>query len=404
MSSIHDVRYFDSQMFGAPSVDGLVGAGKLLAIFDACLVDGFNVNAVTSITVVDGVATATCPANHNFRDYTVIRVWGAAEAGLNGDWKCTMLAGNTFTWDTAVADGVYSAGPISAKTAPLGWSKAFSATNVAVYRPPAGLRHYFRVNDASANYCYVRGYEVMTGSGDAGTQPFPTAAQLANGVIIQRFVAGYKQRWFLAGDDKTAYLIFSADDNEGVLVNTYSDYSIFGFGEIASYAPGDLGHSFVAAANSGANAPAVSNRNGLNFPGLPAAAGVDFVYGGFYLSRPSSQVTGAPVRARTGGSGLVSGWGSSYDANGRTPSPNPADLADLFHHPVLVQEEVSKTIRGEIRGLWQPLTTGSLTNVGSVFEVSSRKIMLLRGPDAATYGQPTTTRSGVIGVDITGPW
>jgi hypothetical protein len=402
MPSIHDVRYFDSQMTGAPSVDGLVGAGKIMAIFDACLVDGFNVNSITSITVAGGVATATTSGNHNFRDYSVIRVWGATEAGLNGDWKSTVPGGNIFTWESAVADGVYSAGPISAKTAPLGWSKAFSAGNVAVYRAPAGLRHYFRLNDAHANHCYLRGYEAMTNSADAGTQPFPNSGQLASGVVIQRFTAGYKQRWQLVGDDKTVYFIFSPEDNEGVLTGSVHDYCINGFGEIASYMPSDLGSSFVAAGSSTGNT--ASHFNGLNYPGLPVGTSINNIYGGFYLSRPTSQVTGAPVRLRCGGNGLVSGWGSSFDQNGRTPSPNPADLADLFHYPVLVQEESSKSIRGEIRGLWQPLTTGSLANVGSTFEINGRKILLLRGPDASTYNIVTTARIGVVGVDVTGPW
>ncbi len=403
MPSIHDVSHFDSTMFGAPSTTTLYGAGKIIDILNACLVDGFNVNSVTGITVTDGTATATTAADHNFRDYTVLRVWGCAEAGLNGDWKCNVASGNTFTFPTAVANGTYAAGTIAAKTAPLGWTKELTGTNIAVYRPKSGLRHYFRVNDASATACYLRGYEAMTSSADAGTQPFPAVAQTANGVSINRFNPAYASRWFLAGDDKTVYLIFSGDDHNGVLTGSNSDYTIHAFGEIASYTPNDAGHSFVAASNSATNSYGYSSRNGINYPGMPTSL-TDYAYGGFFLSRAYSQVTGAPVRARTGGSGLVNGWGSANDVGGRTPSPNPADLADLYHYPVLVQEETSKAIRGEIRGLWQPLTTGSIANVGSTFEINGRKILLVRGPDAATYGASTTSRSGVIGVDITGPW
>lgn len=403
--SINKVRYFDSQMFGAPSATGLSGAGKLISLFDACLVDGFNVNAIAgSITVAGGIATAQTAAAHNFLDYTVIRVWGCAEAGLNGDWKCTVPGGDTISWPTTVADGTYG-GAISAKTAPLGWSKAFTAPNIAVYRPASGLRHYFRINDANAQFTYLRGYEAMTGSGDAGTQPFPTSAQVAAGVNIMKhqFSTAYAQRWQLFGDDKTVYLVFGANDDAGVLMGSGMDYAIYGFGNLLSYQATDVGNSFVAAvANTFGGSIGHAVLNGLCNPGVTTVA--DRAYGGFYISRPSSGVTGAPTRLRCAGSGLVSGWGSSESTFGATPSPNPADLATIFHHPLLVQEEGSRSIRGELRGLWQPLNTGSLAGVGSTVDVDGRKIMLVRGPDAGKYLQNTLERAGLIGIDITGPW
>jgi hypothetical protein len=400
--SIHDVRYFDSQMTGAPVKDGINAAGKLLQIFDACLVNGFNLQAVNQIVVAGGVATATTQASdHGFRDYTVLRIAGCTETGLNGDWKSNVSAGNTFSWPTTVADGTYG-GTISAKTAPLGWSKPFSDTNIGVYRPGAGLRHYFRVNDTAVTFVNIRGYEMMPGAADVGTQPFPTVLQLSNGTVIFKTADSNntKQRWAIFGDARVCYLIFSAADNDGILSGQGSDYTIQGFGEGISYVPGDVGFSFISAAQSSA-AP-LNSQNGLNYPGL--TAGDDHRYGGFYVSRPWSQLTGSPTRLRCAGSGLVDGWGSVSEPKYRTPTPNPADGALLFHHPILVQEESTAAVRGEMPGLWQPLNTRSIANVGSVFDVDGRKIMVVRGPDSATRNINSTDRMGAIGVDITGPW
>lgn len=188
MGTIHDVRHFDSDMTGAPSTAGMAAAGRFLAILDACAVNGFNLKAVTSLTVANGVATATTDGDHGFRDYTVIRIEGATPAELNGDWKVQVTAGNTFTFETTAPDGP-ATGTLSTKTAPLGWTKEFSATHVGVYRPKTGLRHFFRVNDASAAFVAIRGYEVMTSSGDAGVNPFPTPTQLSGGVGMTKYSA-----------------------------------------------------------------------------------------------------------------------------------------------------------------------------------------------------------------------
>lgn len=404
MSSIHDVRYFDSTMTGAPAssntASNLNGAGKLLQLLDGCLVDGFNVQAVSQIVVLDGIATATTSAaDHGYRDYTVIRVWGCAEAALNGDWKSSVTTGNAFSFPTTVANGTYG-GTISAKTAPLGWSKPFSGTNIGVYRPGAGLRHYYRVLDTGTSVATIRGYESMTSSADAGTQPFPSIAQMSvGGYIAKSQSAAYKTRWALFGDDKTMYLIFSGNDNEGVLSSSgFYDYGITLLGEINSFSHSEIA-SCIATSGNTSGYPYIG---GINNPGR--ASGGDSMYGGFYISRPWTQIAGAPTRLRCGGSGLADGWGSSSITGGKTPTPNPADGALIFHHPVLLAEETSGAIRGELPGLWQPLNTSSIANVGSVFAISGRKILTVRGPDASLTGNASLDRSGLIGVDITGPW
>lgn len=406
MGTIHDVGYYDNLMAGAP-VNGvnMAVAGKMIEIFDAVLVNGFNVQAVTSIMVQDGVATVTTQnATNGFRDHQRVRIEGASPSALNGDWKITTTAGNAFTFPTSAPNGA-ATGTISAKTAPLGWTKEFSATNVAVYRPKTGLRHYFRVDDTNQYQTSIRGYEAMTGSGDGGTNPFPTSTQLSLGVQIQKSTnPSYFPRWTVVGDDRAVYFIHSASDHLGIQQSN-DDYSCHGFGEIVSYVPNDVGCSFVSghAGNSVSYNWAFQYQNGLNYPGYTAGL---YHFSGCYLSRPYSQELGLPRRFHIAGSGLVKGWGSSSSADERIPFPNPADLGVIFHTPIHVQEESSNCIRGELPGPYQFLHAYASARIGDIYTVNGRKILLTRGYDNnyINSSYSGTGKSGVMGWDITGPW
>lgn len=405
MGTIHDVGFFNSEMLGAPSVGVDMGvAGRMLAIFEACLVTGFNVQPVTGISVQDGVATVTCTnANPGFREHQRVRIEGASPPELNGDWKINTLTGATFQFPTTAPNGA-ATGTISAKTAPLGWTKEFSATNVAVYRPKTGLRHFFRMDDTRGQgQAAFRGYEVMTASGDSGTNPFPTIAALSSGVCINKFEATtYFPRWFVVGDDRAVYLVYSASDHLGVQMSN-SDYSVCGFGEIISYIPGDVGSSFVM--GNSANTPSNYSWsyvywNGSCFPGYIG----NYHYSGCYLSRRYSQEIGAPSRFKISGSGLMEGWGSSAKAEERTPYPNPADLGVLFHTPIHIQEESNNCVRGELPGPYQFLHTYASARIGDTYLVNGRQIMITRAYDNNSPHSSGVGKSGVMGWDITGPW
>lgn len=401
MGTIHDVRYFDSDMTGAPSTAGLAAAGRFLAILDACAVTGFNLKPVTAITVAGGIATVTTDGDHGFRDYTVIRIEGATPEALNGDWKVQVTAGNAFSFETTVPDGP-ATGTISAKTAPLDWTKAFSATNVGVYRPKTGLRHFFRVNDANSGFVAIRGYEAMTASGDAGTNPFPTPTQLSGGVGMSKYCnsTSYQQKWFLIGDDRCLFFVFCPDDHLGVQ-QSHADWAIYGFGEAISYTPNDLGASFVIGSTDQSTTWTSVMKNGSNYPGYMNGS---YAYAGCYFSRPYSQELGAPSRFRIAGSGVAHGWGSSSVAGGRTPVPNPADLSLLFHYPVVMQEEVSKAVRAELPGAYQPLHAYMIARVGDVVEINGRKVLITHAYDNNSPESSGTGKSGTMGWDITGPW
>ena len=51
------VKYFNSGMTGAPQISN--NWGDLVTMLDACLINGFALKAIDTLTFADGVATAT---------------------------------------------------------------------------------------------------------------------------------------------------------------------------------------------------------------------------------------------------------------------------------------------------------------------------------------------------------
>jgi hypothetical protein len=124
------VKYFHSNMPGAPVLSGTAGA--LIAILDACLKDGFGLKTVDSLVIAGGVATMTISTGMTFEQDAVVQVAGitGGAAALNGDRRLLSIAGNTATFDATGVSDQTATGSITAKVSPLGWAKPFTGTNV----------------------------------------------------------------------------------------------------------------------------------------------------------------------------------------------------------------------------------------------------------------------------------
>src|SRR5262245_46103659 len=128
----NEVIWYDSAEAGAPVLNN--AAGSLLAVLEACLVNGFNLKTVT-INVAGGVATASCNA-HGFTTAAgkLILIAGATPAALNGLKQPSVIDANTFTFAApGVPDGA-ATGAITAKRAPLGWTKVYAGANKGVFK------------------------------------------------------------------------------------------------------------------------------------------------------------------------------------------------------------------------------------------------------------------------------
>lgn len=400
MSGINDVRWYDGDMTGIPAGATRIGASasnasQILTILDACLVNGFNLQSVVSIVVTSGVAlVTTTAADHNFRDYTVIRIAGATPAELNGDWKMTTAGGNSFSFPTSVADGT-ATGTISVKTAPLGWSKPFNGTNIGVYQASSGLKHFFRVSDPAGSFANLRGFRVMSDVNN-GTEPFPTATQNSIGISLTKYIGGGVSggKWRLYGDDRICYLIFDANENNGGISNFGPVMLVIG--EVASFSSNDVSNSVLVGIGANTIYPTTIFQNsGFRYVGNNSS----YAWNGNYLAGSASNETQAPTSFRFLGHSMSDAWG--FSSTFRVPYPNPTDSALFLHHPILLQEGTGYAVRGTMPGLYQPLQNAVETQKNSIHIVNNRQIYL------ASIGGTTAdsqTSSGLIGFDITGPW
>ena len=220
------VKWARSDMPGAPVLTR--AAGSMTALLDALLVDGWGLQAATSVVIASGVATATFAADHAAAMHSVVEVAGATGSytDLNGEQKITSATSNTLQWATALPDGT-ATGSITFKMAGGGWTRPFTGTNLRAYKSasPQGHGQYLRVNDAGTTSARVIGYETMTAI-STGTGLFPTSAQVNGGYYWWK--SGYGDNtpvnWLFATDGRMFWLAVEAAGGPCA--------KIYGFGDL----------------------------------------------------------------------------------------------------------------------------------------------------------------------------
>lgn len=385
---------YESTQPGAPSLSGTAGA--LIAVLKACLIDGFGTTAVASITVAGGVATATFTGGHSFRPGSPILIAGATPAALNGVSRVSTTATGSvsFPAPAGVADGTAS-GSITAKVAPAGWAMPFTGTNVAVFRAtaPEATECFFRIDDTGTQFGLVRGYVAMTDA-DTGTGPYPVAAQATLAWTKSNDASSSSREWRIVADERTV-LVWIVPYRSDPTV--YAG-SLFGFGDFLPDRSGDPYASFVAGKE---------DRNidsGAQYGDLSVANG-QYDYGGMYFPRASTGIGGSQRARKIGAysSGNIVLSGMSGYASYALPFPNPADNSLRVHEVAVVGG--SAGFRGRLPGVFHtPQNAASSFSSGDVVlgeqTFSGRQLLALKCGGVTT----AATDSGVVFVDVTGPW
>lgn len=373
------VKRYTSAMTSAPSLTGQVGS--LVSLLDACLINGFNPQTVT-LTQTAGTATASC-SSHGFNVNDVVVISGANESAWNNEFRVLTAATNSFTF--AIASGTTSpaTGTITAKIAPLGWTKPYSGTNKAAYLPQVSyVQCYLRVLDdstvpgsADGRWAMARGYETMSDV-DTGTGLFPTTAQYANGLFILKSTSSdaVARSWWLAGDGGIFY--FTAFNHQ------YYPSAGNGnaFGDINSLVPGDAYGCCLFASNT-STADAFSEIGSY----LSTQSGK-------YVARNYTQ-TGTSTAAGMMGDLSV----SSVLGIAGFPYPNPPNNG-LVLTPVSIVE--SGVLRSQaMPGLYQPLHDLPLTHLNTVTDIPGFPNRTFQAFDLSNG----SGRAQCL-IDITGPW
>lgn len=242
---------------------------------------------------------------------------------------------------------------------PAGWTKEFTGTNKAVYRPPAGNRLYLRIlNDnsttdgfdySSVGICRAVGYETMSDV-DTGTGAFPLNTQMSGGTYLHTTYdrTSTARSWWLIADDKIFYFI------------PIYDTRCFGFcfGSFYSYVDND-NYNTVIVGNTN------SGRTSVN---LSYNFALGNVSGGTYAPRRWDQLSSSIQCSKLN----ISGLGVSNQHSGVAQVivyPNPITGGLLLSGQYIQETALGTIIRGRLPGFWSACQNISFLS-GQIFQGS----------------------------------
>lgn len=422
------VKYFTNFMEGAPQLSN--NWGCMVDLLDACLVNGFNLKPVTSITRAEGIATVTIDAGHLYQVNQVLLIAGADQAEYNGEVRVLSITRTTFTYAVTGTPATPATGDtLTVKVAPLGFEKVFSGVNKGVYRSKNVMsnRPYLRVDNSFAppyNTAWAKKAKVgmAQGMSDIDTvvgaqapfaplnpnQNWQTTGDTDSGNVVDGWYKWYYARngypysevdrntppeynrpWVLVGDDRGFYLF-----NEHSNIHQANGRSGYCFTDFDSYRQGDPYNTLLAATESFTTAGdgfdwGSGSRNHFN-------RSLDFT--GKILMRDHTLLGG---NQRVGLTSLNTNNGQTISGRATgIPFPNPVDYSLILHPTYLIQES-GKGLRGKLPGLmWvhNDYPMQDLDIVENVVGYSGRKFIMIK-MNFYSEGANST-----MAVDITGPW
>ena len=243
-----------------------------------------------------------------------------------------------------------------AKTS-LGWTKQFSGTNKAVFRPQTGNRFYLRVDDTvAARGAIIVGYKTMT-SVDVGTGLFPMVSStgydaLNPGYFLNSVSTRYAgMYWELIGTTSGfVFYFYDASTFSGTASGTSNKGCIGLFGDFVPMMAGDATSTVV-----GGNLTNSSSATGVyHIASLSSSSRFKNFSAAGSLGNPNSPIYLRAVSdaalAASGGSG-ASGSGAAGTASIAFPN-GPG--GGLFFSPIYLIDDSftpAATIRGRLYGI-----------------------------------------------------
>lgn len=379
------IKFFESTDAGAPTLNNAVGS--MIAVLDACLITGYNTKSITSITVASGVATVACTAHAYANTYGKdIRIAGATGSftALNKDTNIANVTTNGFTFlCPGVADGA-ATGTLTAKYAPLNWTKQYTGTNKAMYKrgDVTATGCMLRIDDnAVGQSCRALMVESATDV-DTFTNASPTSAQIAGG-LGQFWSKGYNTAaaadWFVVADEKLFYLFVKCFPDTTTILPHLPHF----FGDIIDFKPGSvlgcvLGGGYTVAMSSG-------------------PLGTTVQPGGFVVAGGKNGILKSQLLWSTNTVNHGVGSANVY--------PSDVDGGLVISSPVLLNEATSTGhYRGVMPGLAYPLAkTDTVLNPKTIISniVGSAKVFICANQANAVGNNSATV---VPLIDLTGPW
>lgn len=127
MPASTDIKFYVHTNNNAPQLTNNYGC--MIDVLDACLVNGFGAQSVSTLKAIGKVVTVTFGNAHNLMQYQVIKIVGANQSEFNGEHRILSVPNATsFTYEIANTASVAQAtGTIVCSLPSLGWEKPFSS-------------------------------------------------------------------------------------------------------------------------------------------------------------------------------------------------------------------------------------------------------------------------------------
>ncbi|MEA9416891.1 hypothetical protein [Aeromonas caviae] len=433
----HPVKWFSEAMGGAPLLSTDTGngtAGTLISVLKACLVTGFNINPIQSITLNGGLAVATFALAHGFLPDSIVAIEGV-NLNWNGEYRVLSVTTTTVTFAPVGTPSAVGAGG-TMKVAPAGWELEFvDGTNtVAVFKRLAA--------DATALRLRIDNSAFSGWNGTATYRYYYAKAQMVENVtdvntytLVKEFAwpashayATGEQQWDLVADDKLFYFLprYSTTKMAAVLM----------FGDINSIRPNDNYHCVLTGILTPAQSTAyhwgarLASTTGypifndvLQFGSLVGAVGassnIAFINRRslFAIARMHHQLPGSDNCLLLG---IGYTFGCPYQAG--VGYPNATDSGVYFNDgKIPIVEQTAQSIRGFLPGVLSPLQNDLRLWRYNIAHDPAKPGSLLRilkaagAMDLSATAGSTESGSGtsyteyrnterLIGFDIAGPW
>ena len=383
------VRSYKSTDYGAPRLSGT--AGDLVALLDACLINGYGQRAVQTLTRSGSTATATI-AGHAHNEHDVVTIAGANETEFNGTYRIFNVTADTFDYEITGTPATPATGSVTCKKPGGGWEKAYSSgTNIAAYRS-AGItstRILLKVDDTTSTYATVKGYESMSDI-NTGTGAYPPSTSL---YWLKSTTADTTSRaWEVVTDGFFFYCFFAH-------YPTYPNgHSMFQFGDIVMGRQGDAYGCLLSGstASSTGTTPGASSQA----PYCSSYYTVS-VANSQMLPRNYGGVSGTALDATRMSIGYSGAGYLGVNQTQQLAYPHAVDGA-LVACPVLIAESTS-AIRGAAPGMYNPLhdRPGTrLSVLGDFPGLPGRKLWYI----PVGVNNVSNSYEGRALIDVTGPW
>ena len=227
-----------------------------------------------------------------------------------------------------------------------GWTKPYTSTNAAAFRPGLGLQYYINIDDngpgaGTGKEARAAGYEIMTAYA-TGSNLFPTATQSATGTFVRKSntADATTRAWIVVADEMTFYLFILSGD----VANAYTGFT---FGEFYSYKSMDFGRYVIIGRVVENSATAGSEQMDLTQDADALASSVSS-----YIARDHQNNVGAVQIGKVGNQSFLSSPANGSALAGAIAYTNPAN-SKLFIAPVDITHTVGgNTKRGRMRGFW----------------------------------------------------